>query len=61
MQSLSINIQMKATEQHFPAVLFIALLNVILTFECGGEIFLNVTIQLKDIEQYFSMVHLNSP
>ena len=31
-------IQMKATEQYFPVVLFILLYKVVLTFESGAEI-----------------------
>ena len=38
MKSLSVTIQMKATEQYFPVVLFIMLYNVILTFESVDEI-----------------------
>ena len=37
-KSCSVNIQMKATEQHFPVVLFIKLYNVVLTFEYVDEI-----------------------
>ena len=33
MQSLSVTIQIKATEQYFPVVLFIMLYKVVLTFE----------------------------
>ena len=33
MESLSVTIQMKATEQYFPVVLFIMLYKVVLTFE----------------------------
>ena len=33
MKSLSVTIQMKATEQYFPAVLFIMLYKVVLTFQ----------------------------
>ena len=33
MKSLNVAIQMKATEQYFPVVLFIMLYKVILTFE----------------------------
>ena len=33
MKSLSVTIQMNATEQYFPVVLFITLYKVILTFE----------------------------
>ena len=38
MKSLSVNIQMKATEQYFPVVLFIMLYKVVLTFGSGDEI-----------------------
>ena len=38
MKSLSVIIQMKATEQYFPVVLFIMLYKVILTFESVDEI-----------------------
>ena len=38
MKSLSVTIQMKATEQYFPAVLFLTLYKVVLTFECVDEI-----------------------
>ena len=33
MKSLSVTIQMKATEQYFPVVLFIMLYEVVITFE----------------------------
>ena len=35
---LSMNIQMKTTEQYFPVVLFITLIKVVLSFESVGEI-----------------------
>ena len=38
MKSLSVTIQMKATEQHIPVVLFIMLYRVVLTFESVDEI-----------------------
>ena len=38
MKSLSVTIQMKATEQYFPVVLFIMLYVVVLTFESMDEI-----------------------
>ena len=38
MKSLSVTIQMKATEQFFPVVLFIMFYNVVLTFEFVDEI-----------------------
>ena len=41
---------MIATEQYFPAVLFIMLYKVVLTFGCEEN---RVTIQMKATEQYF--------
>ena len=38
MKSLSVTIQMKATEQYFPVVLFIMLYKVVPTFESVDEI-----------------------
>ena len=38
MKSLSVTIQIKATELYFPVVLFIMLYKVVLTFESVGEI-----------------------
>ena len=38
MKSLSVTIQMEATEQYFPVVLFIMLYKVVLTFESVNEI-----------------------
>jgi len=38
MKSKSVNIQMKATEQYFPVVLFIMLHKVVLRFESVDEI-----------------------
>jgi len=38
MKSQSVTIQMKATEQYFPVVMFILLYKVILTFETVDEI-----------------------
>ena len=38
MKSLSVTIQMKATEQYFPVVLFVMLYKVFLTFESVEEI-----------------------
>ena len=37
MKSLSVTIQMKATEQYFPVVLFIMLYKVVLNFESMDE------------------------
>ena len=44
MKSLSVTTQMKATEQYFPAVMFIMLYKVILTFESVDEQYLPVVI-----------------
>ena len=38
MKSYSVTIQMKATEQYFPVVLFIMLYKVVLTFESVDEL-----------------------
>ena len=38
MKSQNVAIQMKATEQYFPVVLFIMLYKVVLTFESVNEI-----------------------
>ena len=38
MKSLRVTIQMEATEQYFPVVLFIMLYKVVLTFESVNEI-----------------------
>ena len=38
MKSYGVTIQMKATEQYFPVVLFIVLYKVVLTFESVHEI-----------------------
>ena len=38
MKSVSVAIQMKATDQYFPVVLFIMLQKVVLTFESVNEI-----------------------
>ena len=56
MKSYSVTIQMKATEQYFPAVLFIMLYKVVLTFESVDEILQSVTIQMKATERYFPVV-----
>ena len=37
MKSYSVSIQMKATEQYFPVVLFIMLYKVVLTFESNDR------------------------
>ena len=40
MKSFFVTVQMKATEQYFPVVLFIMLYKVVLTFESVDEILL---------------------
>jgi len=48
---------MKAAEQDSPAVLSIVLSNVVLTFAYVDKILkINVTIQMKATEPYFSVV-----
>ena len=42
MNSQSVTIQMKATEQYFPVVLFIMLHKVVLTFQYMDEIVLSL-------------------
>ena len=54
-KSLSVTIQMKATEQLFPVVLFIMLHNVVLCFSLSIKS-LSVTIQMKATEHYFPVV-----
>ena len=46
MKSLSVTIEMEATKQYFPVVLFIMLYKAVLTFEFVNEI-LSGTIQMK--------------
>ena len=55
MKSLSVTIEMKATKQYFPVVLFIMLYKVVLTFEFVNEI-LSGAIQMKTTECYFPVV-----
>ena len=55
MKSLSVTIEMKATKQYFPVVLFIMLYKVVLTFEFVNEI-LSGTIQVKTTEWCFPVV-----
>ena len=58
MKSYGVTIQMKATEQYFPVVLFIMLHKVVLTFEFGDEMsdHSNKTflLQRPDRDQLFS-------
>ena len=53
MKSSSLIIQMKASEQYFPGLLFIMLYEVVRTFECDG-----VTFQMKATEYYYFPVVL---
>ena len=55
MKSLSVTIQMKATEQYFTVVLFIMLYKVILTFK-SMDLILKCAILIKATEQYFPVV-----
>ena len=50
-----VTIQVKATEQYLPVVLFIMLYKVVLTFESVDESY-GVIIQIKATEQYFPVV-----
>ena len=57
MKSSSVTIQMKATEQYFPVVLFIMLYKVVLTLESVDEIpKCDLTIQMKVTEQSFLVI-----
>ena len=57
MKSSSVTIQMKATEQYFPVVLFIVLYKVVLTLESVDEIpKRDLTIQMKVTEQSFLVI-----
>ena len=57
MKSSSVTIQMKATEQYFPVVLFIVLYKMVLTFESVDEIpKRDLTIQMKVTEQSFLLI-----
>ena len=53
MKSYSVTIQIKATEQYFPVVLFIMLYKVVLTFESVDEIL--KCDKMKALEQYFNV------
>ena len=55
MKSRGVTIQIKATEQYFPVVLFIMLYKVVLTFESVDEI-LKLIIQITVPEHHFSVV-----
>ena len=51
-KSNGVTIQLKATEQYFPVVLFIVLYKVVVTFESVDESY-DVTTQMKATEQHF--------
>ena len=57
MKSKSVTIQMKATEQYFPVVLFVMLYKVVLLSLWMKSY--GVTIQMKATEQYFPLVLFN--
>ena len=57
MKPCCVNIQMKATEQYFPVVLFIILYKVVLTLESVDEIFSMVT-NLKIFGRDFHLLPL---
>ena len=50
-KSYGVTIQMKATEQYFPVVLFIMLYKVVLTFKS-----VDVTTHMKPLRQSFSAI-----
>ena len=56
MKSLSVTIQMKATEQYCPVGLFIMLYKVVLTFESVDDILKCDQSKMKATEQYFPVV-----
>ena len=56
MKSLSVTIQMKATEQYFPVVLFIMLYKVAIPFESVDEILKCDHSNESCSEQYFPVV-----
>ena len=57
MKSYGVTIQMKASEQYFPVVLFIMLYKVVLTLESVGEIF-SMATNLKIFRQGFHLLPL---
>ena len=46
MKSYGVTIQMKATEQYFPVVLFILLYKVVLTFESVDEMMKSLSVTI---------------
>ena len=60
MKSLSVTIQMKATEQYFPVVLFIMLYKVVLSFSSGLWLKSRTkTIQINALQQSSFLVVLS--
>ena len=57
MKPHGVTIQIKATEQYFPVVLFVMLYKVVLLSLWMKSY--GVTIQMKATEQYFSLVLFN--
>ena len=57
MKPHGVTIQMKATEQYFPVVLFVMLYKVVLLSLWMKSY--GVTIQMKATEQYFALVLFN--
>ena len=55
MKSYGVTIQMKATEQYFPVVLFIILYDVVLNLSLRMKSF-GMTIQMKATDHYIPMV-----
>ena len=58
MKSYGMTIQMKATEQYFPEVLFIMMYKVILTFESVDEMPLCVAFEMRPIRWNFAWYYL---
>ena len=61
MKYCGVTVQMKATEQYFPVVLFIMLYKVVLTCKCVDKILwcdVGVTTYMKATEQHFLAVFL---
>ena len=54
MKSLSVTIQLKATEQYFPVVLFIIFHKVVLTFESVEALWLEEIDHRPSTHQLFS-------
>ena len=57
MKPYCVNVQMKATEQYFPVVLFIILYKVVLTLESVDEIF-SMATNLKIFGRDFHLLPL---